>query len=116
MTGFSACQIPQKTARGVLRGERAAVADAYGILSRPVMGLAMRILQDRAQAEEVVQDTFVELLEKCTQIQARDAIKAWVRRVAVNHCLMRLRSPWHARRDASDDDISGVVDAPVSGC
>lgn len=62
------------------------------------MNMAARILRDRQLAEEVVQDTFIDLVEKGSQIQSGDAITAWVRKVAVNHCLMRLRSPWHARR------------------
>lgn len=98
MAGFSDVLLPEAVARGVLRGDRDSLADAYRVLSRPVMNMAARILSDRSLAEEVVQDTFIDLVEKGSQIQSGDAITAWVRKVAVNHCLMRLRSPWHARR------------------
>ena len=76
--------------------------EAYRRMAGAVMGLATRILNDRGLAEEVVQDTFVELVEKCEQIRDAKSVVGWVRRVAVNHCLMRLRSPWHARRDAEE--------------
>lgn len=90
----------------MLRSDRSALADAYRLLARAVMNLATRILQDRGLAEEVVQDTFIDLVEKAGQIKDIEAIRPWVRRVAVNHCLMRLRSPWHARRtDADADEI-----------
>jgi RNA polymerase sigma-70 factor (ECF subfamily) len=98
MSGFSTLTLPLDTAQGVLNGNSDAIADAYRILAQAVMNLATRILQDRGLAEEVVQDTFIELVEKSAGIRSTDAIPAWVRRVAVNHCLMRLRSPWHARR------------------
>jgi len=62
------------------------------------MGMAQRILQDRGLAQEVVQDTFVELLEKSTDIRSEQSLVAWVRRVAVNNCLMRLRSGWYRYR------------------
>ena len=62
------------------------------------MGMAMRILQDEGIAQEVVQDTFVELIEKAHTLKDPNAVLGWVRKVAVNHCLMRLRSPWHKRR------------------
>jgi RNA polymerase sigma-70 factor (ECF subfamily) len=106
MSGFSDIQIPTGVAKGVLRGDRNALADAYRLLAQAVMNLATRILQDRGLAEEVLQDTFIDLVEKAGQIKDVDAIRPWVRKVAVNHCLMRLRSPWHARRtDADAEEI-----------
>ena len=98
MAGFADIQLPDTVAQGVLDGERAALADAYRLLAQAVMNLAARILQDRQLAEEVVHDTFIDLVEKAAQINSTASIVAWVRKVAVNHCLMRLRSPWHARR------------------
>ncbi|NOX50349.1 MAG: sigma-70 family RNA polymerase sigma factor, partial [Gammaproteobacteria bacterium] len=102
MSGFSKLALPAAVAQGVMVGDRKAIAEAYKVLAQAVMGLSARILQDRSLAEEVVQDTFIELVEKWPQIRTIEAIPGWVRRVAVNHCLMRLRSPWHSRRSAAD--------------
>ena len=93
MAGFAEIELTPAVARAVVRGDREAVAGAYRVLVQAVMNLSARILQDRQLAEEVVQDTFVELLEKSKQIKDYRAVVPWVRRVAVNHCLMRLRSP-----------------------
>ncbi|MEQ8691258.1 MAG: RNA polymerase sigma factor [Pseudomonadales bacterium] len=98
MTGISQTELPVQVAKGVIRGDDAALADAYRVLAQPVMNLATRILKDRQLAEEVVQDTFIDLVEKSSQIRESQAIAGWVRTVATNHCLMRLRSPWHAKR------------------
>ena len=73
-------------------------------MAQAVMNLSHRMLNDRQLAEEVLQDTFLDLLEKSTQIQDAAAIAGWVRSVAVNHCLMKLRSPWHARRQQTGED------------
>jgi RNA polymerase sigma-70 factor (ECF subfamily) len=108
MAGFADIRLPDAVAQGVLNGERAAFADAYRLVGQAVMNLAARILQDRQLAEEVLQDTFIDLVEKSAQIKNAESIVAWVRRVAVNHCLMRLRSPWHARR--SDVDAGEALD------
>ncbi len=102
MSGFSKLALPAAVARGVMVGDRNAIAEAYKVLAPAVMGLAARILQDHSLAEEVVQDTFIELVEKWSQIRTIEAIPGWVRRVAVNHCLMRLRSPWYSRRSSAD--------------
>ncbi len=123
MSGFADIQLADTVSAGVLKGDRQALAAAYAQLSRAVMNLSARILQDRQLAEEVVQDTFIDLVEKASQIQRRDAVVPWVRRVAVNHCLMRLRSPWHARRSemeseelegqpATDGDLEWMAQIP----
>lgn len=115
MAGFAEIELTPAVARAVVRGDREAVAGAYRVLVQAVMNLAARILQDRQLAEEVVQDTFVELLEKSKQIKDHRAVVPWVRRVAVNHCLMRLRSPWHARRDALEPEQLDTVTASDDG-
>jgi RNA polymerase sigma-70 factor (ECF subfamily) len=98
MAGFSALTLDPDTALGLTRGEPAAQAEAYRLLAPPVMGMALRILGDRGLAEEVVQDTFVTMIERADTLRDAKAAVGWIRQTAVNHCLMRLRSPWHERR------------------
>ena len=109
MTGIVGTELEASVAQGVMRGDRASLAAAYETLAQNVMNLAMRILQNRSLAEEVLQDTFVDLLEKWQQIKSVDRIPAWVRSVATNHCLMKLRSPWMARQADVETDV--VMDA-----
>lgn len=113
MAGFADSILPEDVAAGVLRGDRKDIARAYETLSQPVMNLAMGILKDRQLAEEVVQDVFIELMEKSAQIRNGGAVRAWIKKVAVNHCLMRLRSPWHKRRSrvAAEVILEEVVEA-----
>jgi RNA polymerase sigma-70 factor (ECF subfamily) len=103
MASFADIHLDSGIARGLKRGDRRAQAVAYRLLSPTIMGMAVRILQDEGLAQEVVQDTFVELIDKASTLKDPDAVIGWVRRVAVNHCYMRLRSPWHRRRSAPED-------------
>lgn len=115
MASFADIHLDCGIARGLARGDRRAQGLAYRILSPAVMGMAVRILQDEGLAQEVVQDTFVELIDKAATLRDPDAVVGWVRRVAVNHCYMRLRSPWHKRRSAVDGaEVLEPVD-PTSG-
>jgi RNA polymerase sigma-70 factor (ECF subfamily) len=98
MAGISSLKLDGETALALKRGDPIAQAEAYRVLSPGVMGMAMRILGDRGLAEEVVQDTFVTVLERADTLRDAGAVVGWVRQTAVNHCLMRLRSPWFRRR------------------
>lgn len=116
MASFSDIQLDAGIARGLKRGDAQAQTVAYRVLSPAVMGMAVRILQDHGLAQEVLQDTFVELIEHAHTLKEPASIIGWVRKVAVNHCLMRLRSPWHKRRVATeDDDYSEPMDHRAAG-
>ena len=109
MASFAEIRLEPGVARGLKRGDRSAQGIAYRVLAPTVMGLARRILQDEGSAQEVVQDTFVDLIEHARTLKDAQAVVGWVRQVAVNHCLMRLRSPWNKRRDELDADPAGDV-------
>lgn len=100
MAGLSPSLLTTQVAKGLKRGDPTAQAEAYRRLAPPLMGMAQRILGDRGLAEEVVQDTFVSLIERAGTLRTPEAAVGWVRQTAVNHCLMRLRSPWQQRRVA----------------
>jgi RNA polymerase sigma-70 factor (ECF subfamily) len=116
MAGFSSLSLDGATASGLSRGDPVAQAEAYRLLAPPVLGMAQRILGDRGLAEEVVQDTFVSVLERADTVRDPGAIVGWVRQIAVNHCLMRLRSPWRRRRvsQVPPEAADALEDAPRS--
>ncbi len=109
MGSFADIQLDAGIARGLKRGNEQAQTVAYRVLSPAVMGMAVRILQDEGLAQEVLQDTFIELLEHAHTLKEPAAIVGWVRKVAVNHCLMRLRSPWHQRRVSTDAELEDGI-------
>jgi RNA polymerase sigma-70 factor, ECF subfamily len=56
-----------------------------------VLGLAFALTGDRAVAEDVVQDAFLEAYRKWDRIGAYDQPAAWVRRVAANMAVSAFR-------------------------
>ena len=86
--------------RQLMRGNRKAQEIVYRAYANAVFTLARRILNDAGLAEEVTQDTFVDVIRAAHKLERPESLGAWLRTTAVNHCLMRLRSPWHKRRDA----------------
>jgi RNA polymerase sigma factor (sigma-70 family) len=114
MAGFSSVRLDGATAAGLAAGDPEAQAHAYRLLAPPVLGMSKRILGDTGLAEEVLQDTFVTLLEQADTVRDPSALVGWVRQTAVNHCLMRLRSPWNRRRASGPgpESIDLLADGP----
>ena len=88
------------------RGDREAHAILYDAFAMMVFTLARRMLASKSLAEDVLQDTFVEVIRKIGSYRGDAEFGFWVKRVAINKCLMHLRSSWAARRiDAVDIEL-----------
>ncbi len=58
---------------------------------RRVYGLARRMLRHRQDAEEVVQQTFLSVIEHLDEFRAEARFSTWLLRIAANHALALIR-------------------------
>lgn len=73
--------------------ERQALAELYDLIAGPLFSTATRILGDAHEAEEVVQDVFVQIWEKAATFDA--ALSSpfhWAMRITRNRAIDRLRA------------------------
>ncbi len=98
MSRFDSLDIEPSVVDAFKRGDRGAAEQIYRILSKAVYGLTLRLLGDAEAAAEVVQETFLDAIEKASSLRDDAAVAGWIRSIAVNHCLMHMRSPWNRRR------------------
>ena len=110
MSRFTSIELEPGVIKRLKTGERKAQEIVYRAFANPVFTLARRVLRDPALAEEVMQDTFVDVLSKADTLTREPSFPAWVRSIAMNHCLMRLRSPWHQRREALESDEGSTAE------
>ena len=87
------------------RGDHTAFAGIVREHQSMVFGLASNFLRDRALAEELSQEVFLELFQNLDSIQSADHLRYWLRRVASNRCID------HARR-AKRRPVVGLEEVP----
>jgi len=104
MSRFSSIHVDPGVVRQLMKGNRKAQEIVYHAYADAVYTMTRRILRDADLAEEATQDTFVDVLRAAHRLRSPEAFGAWLRTTAVNHCLMRLRSPWHKRRQPLPDE------------
>ena len=75
---------------------------------RAVYWTAMQLLKSEADAEDVVQDTFVALIESYDTINDKDKVIPWLKKIAANKCLNRLT---RTKTDAVEDEFFEDVEA-----
>jgi RNA polymerase sigma-70 factor (ECF subfamily) len=56
-----------------------------------VFGLAWRILQQREDAEDITQQTFLSVMEHLDGFRGESSLATWILRIATNHALKLLR-------------------------
>ncbi|MBF6022531.1 RNA polymerase sigma factor [Lysobacter niastensis] len=106
-----AIDVPDALLARARAGERAAFEQLYRWFERPVFTLAMRIAGDREEAAEVLQETMLKVLGKIADFRGSQGSPfwGWLRQIAVNEALMRLRSQRrHALDVALDGDEGGA--------
>lgn len=72
-------------------GDFAAFEKLVDRLQPRVYRLALRIVGQTADAEDVTQQTFLSLIEKIDQFRGEAALSTWLLRIATNHALKLLK-------------------------
>ena len=59
----------------------------YNDTYRSVYWTAMSLLRDEDEAQDIVQETFVTLIDSYDTLRDKDKVAAWLKKIAANKCL-----------------------------
>ena len=94
------------------QGDMQAHEGLYRAYGPAVYTMARRMLASSSHAEDVLQETFVEVIRKIAGYRGEAELGHWIRRIAVNKCLMHLRSAWISKRGADHDVVVNAKASP----
>jgi RNA polymerase sigma-70 factor (ECF subfamily) len=95
-------------------GEAGALAHIYDRYAWLLLGLGVRILGNRAEAEDVLHDVFVEVWKRAADFDAsRGTVRTWLAMRMRSRCLDRQKSPRVSRRVPFEDSEAARRPAPV---
>ena len=90
--------------RRIGEGDAPAVAALYDRYAGVLMALALRIVRDRAEAEDVIQEAFVRAYRALARFDGRSEPYTWFYRITINLSLNALRSRKSHRTTTEADD------------
>jgi RNA polymerase sigma-70 factor (ECF subfamily) len=96
----------------VRAGDKAACAECIERHSPGVYRVALRLTHDEAEAEDIVQDTFLQAFKAIDTFDERSSIMTWLYRIAYNAFLMRRRQD-HGHAFSIDESLQEDGALPV---
>jgi RNA polymerase sigma factor (sigma-70 family) len=74
------------------RGERKAQYEIYRLYSKSMYNVAVRIVNNVGEAEDVLQDAFLDAFQKIHDFRHTSTFGAWLKQIVVNRALNQLRN------------------------
>lgn len=72
-------------------GNRTAQFELYKQYSKGMYNVCLRMVHDQMDAEDVLQNAFVDIFTKMDSFRQESTIGAWIKRIVVNHCINFLK-------------------------
>jgi RNA polymerase sigma-70 factor, ECF subfamily len=94
-------------------GNTSAFAELVRRYEGKIFRLAQHVTQNREDAEDVLQETFMKAYEHLDQFQGNSKFYTWIVRIAVNQALMKLRRKKTGKTVSLDETIDTGEDTVV---
>lgn len=108
----------QELVQACVRQDRLAQRRLYELFASKLMVTAMRYMKNRADAEDVLQDSFIKIFQNIQSFRFDCPLDAWLRRIVINTALKALKSQpdWNQHIDSQlvSDEIE-QEDFTISG-
>jgi RNA polymerase sigma factor (sigma-70 family) len=75
-----------------LTGDRRAQFELYTLYSGAMLNVAYRMLGSREDAEDILQEAFVDAFTKLSDFRFEASFGSWIKRIVVNRCINRTKS------------------------
>jgi len=106
---------PELSLDALKSGDRDEFARLVDVYSVPIYRLAIKMLGDQQDAEDVLQNTFLNAFKHIRSFEERSSLATWLYRIAANEALMMIRKqrPETTLTDTSLEDDEGEDYSPV---
>ncbi len=117
------------------KGDAKAQRILYDLFKGKLMGLCRRYAKDREDAQDILQETFVKIFSRISQLEAGEKIESWMKSIAVrtainhyrktkNHNLIFAKLTDHEQSsgpiitlaDIHDEHLVNLINALPDGC
>ncbi len=74
-----------------MKGDRQAQFELYRLYSKAMYNICLRMLRNEMDAEDLLQNSFVDIYGKINTFRFQSSIGAWIKRIVINNCINFLK-------------------------
>ena len=93
-----------------LKGNQSAQVEIYNRYYKAMYNTSLRIVKDRAEAEDVMQESFLNAFTKLHTFKAEVTFGSWLKRIVINNSIYHYRKQQKKHEVALDDILYKVED------
>lgn len=97
-----------------LEGDIKAQFQLYKQYSKAMYNIANRFLNNKMDAEDILQESFVTAFQRLDELQNKDAFASWLKRIVINKCIS-LQRKRKIQFEEIDEQRHGEAEDPEEG-
>ncbi|MEJ7778068.1 MAG: RNA polymerase sigma factor [Daejeonella sp.] len=94
-------------------GSRKAHNDLYRLYSRAMFNIAMRILNNEDEAEDVLQESFIDAFGRIADFRQETTFGLWMKQIVVNKSISQLRKRRMELISIDDTDVEAIPETDL---
>jgi RNA polymerase sigma factor (sigma-70 family) len=72
-------------------GDRPSQFELYRLYSKSMYNVCLRMVKDEFEAEDILQNAFIDIFTKLDSFKFESTIGAWIKRIVINNCINALK-------------------------
>ncbi len=73
------------------KGNRQAQFELYRLYSKAMYNICLRMVKNQLDAEDILQNSFVDVFTKLHTFKFQSSVGAWIKRIVINNCINYLK-------------------------
>lgn len=92
----------------VKQKDQKAYKELYDLYAKPMYNLCYRFMNHHDDAHDILQESFIKIFENIEQLNNKDLLSAWIKRICTNTAIQALRNKKKLKFDELDDQPSMI--------
>lgn len=92
------------------QGNRQAQFELYRLYSQAMYNICLRMLKNEMDAEDLLQNSFVDVFSKLHTFKYQSSVGAWIKRIVVNNCINHLKKKRLKIEELKDNHAANLIE------
>ena len=97
-----------------IKGERTAQYNLYRMYSKGMYNICLRMLNNQMEAEDTLQESFIDVYKKLHTFKYESTPGAWIKRIVVNNCINKIRKRKLITEDIDEGRFVAAEESEIS--